>query len=151
MDALIRWSPLGGLTLRSPFDVLDEFDRIASSFWGELQPTEGEARLATVDVYEDKDDLVVKAELPGVDKDKIGVSLEDGVLRITAEKEGEKKEELEGRKYYTSERWSGKYSRTLALPYDVDGEKATATYEGSTLEVRLPKAESVKPKKIDIK
>jgi HSP20 family protein len=106
-------------------------------------------RAPTVDVYEEKDDIVVKAELPGMDKDNIEVNLTDRTLTIKGEKK--KEEEMKEENYYRSERSYGSFLRTLELPKDVHADKVKATFKNGILEVRMPKTEEAKAKEIKVK
>ena len=106
-------------------------------------------RAPTVDVYEEKDDIVVKAELPGMDKDNIEVNLTDHTLTIKGEKK--KEEEVKEENYYRSERSYGSFLRTLELPKDVHADKVKASFKNGILEVRIPKTEEAKAKEIKVK
>ena len=131
------------LVIRRP-SLLDEFEGL----WGTWEPwTDG--HYMRLDVQEAGDELVVKAELPGGDKEGFGITVEGDVLRIEAEKKAEK--EVKEHTYYLCERHFGKFSRTLSLPFPVDAGKASATLENGVLEIRLPKAEEAKSKRIEIK
>jgi HSP20 family protein len=101
-----------------------------------------------VDVYEDKDNLFVKAELPGLKKEDIGISLHNGYLALSGERKQEQK--LQDADVYRSERWVGHFHRTISLPCRVETEKIKATYNEGVLTVTLPKAEEAKPKQIPI-
>jgi len=101
-----------------------------------------------VDVYEDKDNLLVKAELPGLKKEEIDISLQDGYLSLTGERKQEEKREDSG--IYRSERWVGRFHRSISLPCRVNADKITAAYNEGVLTVTLPKAEEAKPKQIPI-
>jgi HSP20 family protein len=101
-----------------------------------------------VDVYEDKDSLMVKAELPGLKKEDIEISLQDGLLSLSGERKHAEKQE--GANVYRSERGVGRFSRSINLPCSVDADKITATYNEGVLSVTLPKAEEAKPKQIPI-
>jgi HSP20 family protein len=101
-----------------------------------------------VDVYEDKDNLLVKAELPGLKKEDISISLDNGNLTLSGERKQEEKHE--GADVYRSERWVGRFHRTVNLPCRVDAEKIKASYSEGVLTVTLPKAEDAKPKQIPI-
>ena len=92
--------------------------------------------------------LVMKGDLPGVSKDDLHITLEDGTLRIEAEKKEEKAED--GETWYVRERHYGKYSRSMELPFRVAAEKISATLDKGVLEIKLPKAEEAKPKRISI-
>ncbi len=134
------------LIIRRP-SFLDEFDRMVDSLWTTWEPVGG--HYLSLDVHEAGDDLVVKAELPGVGKEGFGVTIEGDMLRIEAEKKAE--EETKEGAYYLRERHFGKFSRALSLPFPVDSGKATANFENGVLEIRLPKAEEAKSKRIEVK
>lgn len=101
-----------------------------------------------VDFSETENEYTVKAELPGIGKDDIDISLTDGVLTIKGEKRHEKKEEKEN--YHYMETRYGSFSRSLLLPEDASAEKVDAVYSDGVLKVSIPKAEAAKPKKIKI-
>ena len=103
----------------------------------------------TVDLYEEKDEIVVKAELPGIDKNNIEVNLTDHMLTIKGEKK--KEEEVKEKNYYRSERSYGSFLRTLELPKDVHADKVKASFRNGILEVRMPKTEEAKAKEIKVK
>ncbi len=139
-----------GLMLWSPFAEIErirrEFDRLLE----ELVPREeGEKIFApAVDVYETDQELVVKVELPGVKKENVEVSIRDNALHIRGEKKEEKEEKTET--YHRVERVYGKFERVLPLPADVKVESAKAEFKDGVLEIRIPKAEGAKEKKIEI-
>ena len=130
------------LVLRRP-SLLDEFERMVG-----LVPLDGGLSM-TMDVFEEKDDLVVRAELPGVGKDKIDITIDKDSLRIEAEKAQEEK--TDERTYFLCERCHGKFARSLTLPYPVDGSKSSACFEDGVLEIRLPKAEEARSRHIEVK
>ena len=101
-----------------------------------------------LDVWDDKDNLFVKVELPGLKKDEINLSLHDGVLTIS----GERKREVEKKEgqSFRSERYFGKFQRSVTLPTAVDASKVNAAYKDGVLTVELPKAEEAKPKQIAV-
>jgi HSP20 family protein len=142
---LSTWGGLGGLsTLRNEIDrlfeaPLSELAR-ASQFLSGATPA--------VDVYEDKENFFVKAELPGMKKEDIDVSLHDGTLSISGERKSEEKVEDGG--MYRSERFFGRFQRSVALPATVDVAQIKAQYKDGVLTVTLPKAEEAKPKQIDV-
>jgi HSP20 family protein len=112
--------------------------------------TEGmELTAPVVDLYEEKDDIVVKAELPGIEKNNIEVNLADHTLTIKGEKK--KEEEIKEQNYYRAERSYGSFVRTLELPKDVHTDKVKATFKDGILEVRLPKTEEAKAKEVKVK
>ncbi len=102
-----------------------------------------------VDLYEEKDDIVVKAELPGMDKDNIEVNLTDHTLTIKGEKK--KEEEIKEKDYYRAERSYGSFFRTVELPKEVHSDKVKAHFKNGILEVRLPKTEEAKAKEVKVK
>jgi HSP20 family protein len=105
--------------------------------------------LPSVDVSETKNDLVVKAELPGMDPKDIDISLSDGLLTIRGEKKQEKEEKEEN--YHFIERSYGSFTRSVQLPREVKRENISASYKNGILKVVLPKSEEVKTKEIKIK
>lgn len=101
-----------------------------------------------IDLYEERDAFVVKTELPGLKKEDIEISLHDGALTISGER---KVEEKRGGTHYRSERFYGRFQRTLTLPKPVDPNNVKATYKDGILTVTLPKAEEAKPRQIEVK
>jgi HSP20 family protein len=101
-----------------------------------------------LDVSETKDNYIVKAELPGMKKEDIEVSLHDGCLSISGERKAEEKSE--GAEVYRAERFVGRFQRALTLPAPVAGDKVKAEYKDGILTVTLPKTEEAKPKTITI-
>ena len=146
MNALMPILRRTGLVRRPSWDL---FDRFFEDF--ELPMRFGEEREFTpaFDVSETEKELIVKAEVPGMDKKDININLSEGLLTITGEKKHEKKEE--GENYHCVERCYGKFSRTMRLPTEVETEKVDAVYKDGILTITLPKPETVKPKKIEIK
>jgi HSP20 family protein len=106
-------------------------------------------RLASVDVYETKDEVVVKAELAGIAKDDIDVTVNGSTITI----KGEKKEEREVKEedYHRSERSFGMVSRTVELPAEVRSDKASAKLSDGVLEIRIPKTEEAKARSVKVK
>lgn len=136
------WNSFQGLAqLRDEMDRLFEFplgELAGQRFFNEWAPA--------VDLFEDKDKLIVKAELPGMKKENIDISLHDGALTISGERHEEKKDGSTHR----TERFHGKFQRTVTLPTLVEGDKVKASYKEGILTISLPKAEEAKPKKIDV-
>jgi HSP20 family protein len=102
-----------------------------------------------LDIYEEKDDIVVKAELPGMDKGDIEVDISDSELTLKGEKK--KEEKIEEKDYYRCERSYGAFVRSVELPRDVQADKVKASFKNGVLEVRLPKTEEAKAKEIKVK
>jgi len=105
--------------------------------------------LPTLDVYDEKDDLIVKAEIPGLTKDEIDISLDGNTLTIKGEKK--KEEEVKEDDYYRCERSFGTFSRTIELPMEVKVDKVNASFKNVILEIRLPKAEEAKKNVVKVR
>jgi len=104
----------------------------------------------SVDIEEEDDKYLIKADLPGVDKKDIEVKLENGVLSIRGEKKTEK-ETGKGTKHHRTERFHGTFARSFTLPDAVKPDQVDAAYKDGVLSLTIPKAEESKPKSIDIK
>ena len=102
-----------------------------------------------VDLYEEKDEIVAKVELPGMSKEDIQVDITDHHLTIKGEKK--KEEEVKEKNYYRSERSYGSFSRSMELPAEVQMDKARASFKNGVLEVHLPKTEEAKKKETKVK
>jgi HSP20 family protein len=105
-------------------------------------------KLPALDVYEKGNEVVVRAELPGMTRDDIEVNLTDTTVTIKGEKRQE--EEVKDEEYYRCERSFGSFARTVDLPAEVKTEGATATFKDGVLEVRLPKSAAAKPKAVKV-
>ena len=127
---------------RRPFPSLFGRDR-----WLPIRPLS--IRTPSLDVYEEKDNVVIKAELPGMKKEDVEVNLAGETLTI----KGEKKEDKEVKEddYYRRERSYGSFLRSVALPCEVKSEEIKASFKDGVLEVRLPKTEEAKKKSIAVK
>lgn len=102
-----------------------------------------------LDLYQTADDVVAVVELPGMKKDDIEISLHDGMLTISGERKDESPDD-EGNNDGRTERFVGKFRRSITLPTRVDSSKVSASYKDGILTVTLPKAEEVKPKQIQV-
>jgi HSP20 family protein len=100
-----------------------------------------------LDLYQNNDNVIALVELPGMRKEDIEISLHDGTLTIAGER---KTESSNGEKAERSERYIGKFRRSITLPARVDANKVSATYRDGILTVTLPKAEEAKPKQIQV-
>jgi HSP20 family protein len=100
-----------------------------------------------LDIYQNSENVVARIELPGMKKEEIEISLHDGTLTISGER---KSESSEGEEAERTERYIGKFRRSVSLPAQVDAAKVTATYRDGVLTVMLPKAEEAKPKQIQV-
>ena len=136
--------------LRSVWDV---FGDPADLFTGFARPArrsqESGALVPAVDVTENDHEYLVKAELPGVKKEDLDVTIHDGMLTINAETNYENKEKENGR-IIRQERHYGKFVRSMRLGDGIDVSKVNANYKDGVLTLKLPKTEVVKPKKIDV-
>lgn len=154
MNSLNRWQrPHLSVwpTFGSLFDLRDELDRLFENPLSELARGSQLLRAwnPAVDLYEDADNLILKAELPGMKKEEIEVSLHDGALKISGERKSEKKnEDTQARR---SERFVGVFHRSITLPVGVKADKVDAKYKDGILTVTLPKAEEAKRKQIEVK
>jgi len=101
-----------------------------------------------VEVYETDHEVVVRAELPGVDPKSVNVTVQDNTLTVEAEAREEQEER--GRNYLRRELRYGQFSRTVALPAEVKPDAAKATFRNGLLEVRVPKSERAKPKQVKV-
>ncbi|HEK25894.1 MAG: Hsp20/alpha crystallin family protein [Hydrogenobaculum sp.] len=141
-----------GLAVWNPFSELEkvkaEFDNLVQN----LLPTVysgGEVSLApAIDVYETDKEVVIKAEIPGVKKEDLEVSVKDNVLYIKGEKKEEKEENTEA--VHRVERIYGKFERMISLPPNVKTQDAKAEYKDGVLEIRFPKKEESQSTKINI-
>ena len=105
-------------------------------------------RYPPVDMYDDKDSIVVKAELPGLKKDAVSIEIKDHVLILSGERKREK--EIKDENYYVVECAYGSFSRSFSLPRKVDVDKVSASYKDGILQITLPKSEKAKLKAIPI-
>ena len=153
MNSLMRWQRpqftawpgFGQLT-----SLRDEIDRLFEAPLSELAKTSQllSGWTPALDVSEDKDNVYVRAELPGMRKEDIDVSLHNGSLSISGERKGD--EEFKDAEVYRAERFFGKFQRTVTLPAQVAVDKIKAQYKDGILSITLPKAEEAKPKHIDV-
>jgi HSP20 family protein len=129
----------------------DFFARRMRPWWPQrwLGVREEELVAPAVDVYEEKDDIVVKAELPGMDKDQIEVQISGSELILKGEKR--KEEKVEEGNYYRVERSYGAFRRAVVLPKEVQADKVKAAFKNGILEVRLPKTAEAKTKEVKVK
>jgi HSP20 family protein len=102
-----------------------------------------------LDIYEQKDDLIVKAEIPGLTKDEIDITIEGNTLTIKGEKK--KEEEVKEEDYYRCERTYGAFFRSVELPMAVQTDKVNASFKNGVLEIRLPKTEEAKKNVVKVK
>jgi HSP20 family protein len=144
--ALVPWKPFDELT-----SFRREMDRLWDRFFSERPALDmlEKGWEPTIDITETKSDLIVKAELPGIDPKEIDISLTGDTLTIRGEKQQEKEEKEEN--YYRIERSYGIFSRTIKLPVSVQNDRIKASYQHGVLKITLPKSKEAKQKQIKIK
>jgi HSP20 family protein len=148
--ALVRWDPTREL------DTLQgEMNRLFSSFFDTPAPAGNGGNGASVrrwippmDLVETQDDFVLKADLPGIGEDDVGIELENNVLTISGERRAEHEERHEG--YYRVERATGSFARSLSLPEGIDPDAVRASFQNGVLTVRIPKPVQAKPRRVKI-
>lgn len=144
---VVKWEPFREISrLRREMDRVFE-DYFGPRGWG-LIPW-GIEWTPAMDVAETAEQVVVKAEIPGIDPKEINISVAGDVLSVKGEKKSEREEKKES--YHLVERSYGAFSRTVTLPAAVDADKIEAKYEKGVLTITCPKKEEVKPKQIEIK
>ncbi len=141
----VAWPGFGRLT-----DLRDEIDRLFDAPLLELARTSQllSGWTPPLDLSEDKDNVYVRIELPGMRKEDIDLSLHEGSLSISGERQHEEKHK--DAEVYRAERFYGRFQRTITLPAPVVVEKVKAHYQDGILSVTLPKAEEAKPKQINV-
>jgi HSP20 family protein len=149
MSSIARWDP---------FRELEELQHRYGNIFGRSPiKKEGEKREALtvadwaplVDIVEDDKEYLIKAEIPGMNKEDIKVGIQDDVLTISGERRYEKEEK--DKKFHRIERAHGSFARSFTIPEDSDGEKISAEFKDGILNVRLPKTARVKPKHVEVK
>ena len=136
MSRLVKWSPF--------FQPFEGFDELFPALRGEKS-----GFVPAVDMYQDKDNVIVEAQLAGIDPDKVDISIENDVLVIKGE--SEKTSEVEEGNYYKKEIRRGSFYRSVPLPTSVLGEKAEAEADAGVLKITIPKSSETKTKTIKIK
>lgn len=139
MSPLIKWTPF--------LDSFEDMDKMFSEF---LPAVRG-GRVGftpAVDMYEDKNNVIVETQLAGIDPEKVDISIENDVLCIRGE--SEKKSEVEDKNYYRKEIRRGSFYRSIPLPTRVLGDKASARAVDGVLKISIPKAPEGKPRTIKI-
>lgn len=140
-------------TTLSPFHEMERMERMFDEFfkrpfssllsrtpWNTVSDLEVSA--PNVDVFEEGDNIIVKAEVPGIAKENLEVTFKDNILTISGEKK--KEEKVENRNYFQMERTYGSFSRSVYLPTEVRSEDASATFKDGVLEIVIPKTEESK-------
>ena len=144
---IVRWEPFRELnTLQSEMNRL--FDSVFDAPRGGGNGGALRRWMPAMDLVETSDHFVLRADLPGLGEDDVKIEVEDGTLTVSGERKAEHEERGEG--FHRLERAFGSFSRSLTLPKGVDAEAVTASFERGVLEVRVPKPEQRKPRRIEI-
>ena len=148
---LIRWRPEADYTPRIS-DLSREMNRLFDSF---LRSDSADESMASsywtpaVDILEADDAYTVEAELPGLKKDEVKISVQDNILTLRGEKKDERKESKKG--YLRMETSYGSFTRSFTLPTTINPSKIEAEFKDGILKIQIPKAEEAKPKMIEVK
>lgn len=144
LNSMTRWNTAAPYLTREPFS------RLLDTFFSDLQGEEVASRgwLPPVDIQETEDGYKLQAELPGLTKDDINITLENNVLRLSGERKFEK--DVNKENYQRIERTYGTFARAFALPQQVNPEGVQAAFDNGVLTIIVPKAEQAKPRKIAI-
>lgn len=140
---IVRWDPL-----RDIYSLRDEMDRLFTRRLGAGATAGTQVWAPAIDVVEQPDAIVVKAELPGLRAEDVDIEVDDNVLSITGERTFE--DTVEDGRFFRLERSYGRFSRSLGLPQGVKTDEISARMENGVLELRVPKADEVKPRKIAV-
>jgi HSP20 family protein len=143
---IVRWEPL-----RELGSLQNEMNRLFNTVFDAPAPGNGSTMrrwVPAMDLVETDEHFVLRADLPGLGEDDINIELEDGTLTVSGERKAEHESKNEG--YYRVERAFGGFSRSLTLPKGVDPEAVSANFDRGVLEVRIPKPEERKPRRIEI-
>lgn len=145
--ALVRWDPVRELD-----SFQSDMNRLFDSFFGRREASGGNGYgrrwIPAMDLVETEDDLVLRADLPGLDRDDIEIEVKDNTLTVCGERKAEQEEKGEG--FYRVERAFGSFSRSLDLPRGIDAGAVQASFDKGVLEVRIPKPEERKPTRVEI-
>ncbi|MFP4116813.1 MAG: Hsp20/alpha crystallin family protein [Candidatus Aenigmatarchaeota archaeon] len=140
------------MPVKDPFkeieDMQERMNKLVKDFWQRGPRAAGTMRGFPVDVREENGNIVVKADLPGVDKENVAVKARENQLMISCKEEGERQVQKEN--YYRRERKRSGMKRTITLPEEVESEKAEAEMEEGVLEITLPKKEKKKTEEEEI-
>ena len=144
--AIVRWEPFRELA-----SLQNEVNRLFNTAFDTPAPGNGGTLrrwMPAMDLVETDDQFVLRADLPGMSEEDVRIEVEDSTLTISGERKAEHETKEEG--YYRVERGYGAFSRALTLPRGVDPSAVTASFDRGVLEVRIPKPEERKPRRIEI-
>ncbi len=143
---IVRWEPLRELN-----SLQSEMNRLFNTVFDTPSGTSGNVLrrwMPAMDLVESGDHFVLRADLPGMGEDDVNIEFEDGTLTVSGERKAEHEDSNEG--FHRVERSFGSFSRSLTLPQGIDPEAVTASFDRGVLEIRIPKPEQRKPRKIAI-
>lgn len=143
--SLIRWDPFDDLA-----SLRESMEKLFEEFTAR-RPERGRAAVVwqpAIEAYETDTDVVVRAELPGIDPKQVEISVTEDTLTLRGEARTEQEEKK--RNYYRRELRYGSFVRSIGLPSGVHGDKATASYRNGILEIKVPKSERAKPKTVKV-
>jgi len=150
MSELVRFDPFREMTtLRDTMERF--FDRNLFRPGNGWPGLEGDIGTLALDLYETDDNLIVEAPLAGVNPEDVEISISGNVLTIKGKTEKVEEKKENGNKYYCRERRYGSFHRAITLPTDIDADQVKAVFENGLLKLTMPKVETVKPKRIEIK
>jgi HSP20 family protein len=143
---IVRWEPL-----RERRSLQNEMNRLFNTVFD--TPVAGNGRtlrrwMPAMDLVESGDHFVLRADLPGIREEDVKIEVEDGTLTVSGERKAEHESKEDG--YYRVERAFGSFSRSLTLPKGVDADAVSASFDRGVLEIRIPKPEESKPRRIEI-
>lgn len=139
--SLIKWTPF----ISNGFD---DMDKMFNDFFPVVRDGQVRSFAPAVDIYEDKDNVIIETQLAGIDPEKVDISIENDILTIKGE--SEKRSEVEDKNYYRQEIRRGSFYRSIPMPTKVLGDKASALAEDGILKISVPKAPELKPSSIKI-
>jgi HSP20 family protein len=143
---IVRWEPL-----RELGSLQNEMNRLFNTVFDAPAPGNGGALrrwMPPMDLVESGDEFVLRADLPGMSQEDVKIEFEDGTLTVSGERKAEHEEREEG--YYRVERAFGSFSRSLTLPKGINADAVSASFDRGVLEIRIPKPEERKPRRIEI-
>jgi HSP20 family protein len=133
----------------SPWSDFGEFERAMNRVFGDMYPTRTE--YPPVNIWTGKDDVVLTAELPGVEPGDLDISVHENMLVLRSAAKEEPQKQTEGEAYHRRECIHPSFSRSWRLPFEADGDKAEARLQNGILKLVLPRSEASKPKRVQIK
>jgi HSP20 family protein len=143
---IVRWEPLRELN-----SLQSEMNRLFNTVFDQPSGTSGNVLrrwMPAMDLLESGDHFILRADLPGMTEEDVSIEFEDGTLTVSGERKAEHEEDKQG--FHRVERSFGAFSRSLTLPQGIDADAVTANFDRGVLEIRIPKPEQRKPRRITI-